>query len=182
MGIGFRIGLQPFLFQSGQDEMINGVARPISGFDGGHRGAGRGHISPVLRIRASLADPLFEGGSIGGRQGFAGIRRRHLIIRILGLDAPDGFALFGVAGNNRRMAVSASVGRLGQVQTQGFLAGFAATGVGSMALETVLGKNPANIPVELEVRRGRTQPHGRHQAGDDEAKAPPASAFWSRNS
>ena len=182
MGVGFRIGLQPFLFQSGQDEMIDGIARPISGFDGGHRGAGRGHISPVLRIGAALADPLFEGGSIRGRQGLAGIWRRHPVIRILGLNAPDGFALFGVSGNNRRRAVPASVGGFRQVQAQGFLAGFAATGVGAMALEAVLGKNPADIPIELEVRRGRTQAHGRHQAKDDEADTPPAGAFWSRNS
>ena len=93
--------------------MIDGVARPIPGFDRGHRGAGWGHVSPVARIRAALADPLFEGGSIGGRQGLAGIGRRHLIIRILGLDASDDFALFRVAGDDRRVVTSGSVGGLG---------------------------------------------------------------------
>ena len=80
------------------------------------------------------------------------------------------------------MAVPRGVGRLGQIQAQGFLAGFAATRVGSVALEAVLRKNASDVPIELQTRRGRVQPQGRHQARNDEAGESPADAVRSWNS
>ena len=147
-----RAGWQSLVFEPREDEMIDAIARPRGVRDRGQRGShGRGE-RPVALIRRALRDPAPQRLHLRGGELFAEFFRRHLLVGIRGRDALIHRALLGPARHDGRDAGLARLERaLLQIEPQAALELFR---IRSVAREAGVGKNRANVAVEIDLRRG----------------------------
>lgn len=92
-GLGLGVGLEVFLFEVGEDEVVDGVFGPVLLFDGG-RGSGDGSFEgPVFVPFRAFGDPLAEFGDVGLFEGRAVLWLGHDEVGIGGGDAFNKFRL-----------------------------------------------------------------------------------------
>ena len=91
----------------------------------------------MLGVCCALFDPALEHFLLRGGELAMRIGRRHHLRFVVARDAPPGFALFGMAGDDCRHAVAIRVSRFGQVEPQVGLAGLF---VEAVALEAVFAR------------------------------------------
>jgi len=143
-----------FLFEPGQDEAVNFIARPFPVLDlwHGHYWSGRNE-GPMRLIFRALGNPgaqhiffFFGQGKIGGG-------RRHPFVQVIGKDALHDQTFFRLAGDDgmfgRVFARPEGLG--GQVEPQSSLP---ARFVRPMTFETPVRDNGADIAVILQRPKG----------------------------
>ncbi len=112
-------------------------------------------------ILGALGDPLDEGGALGGGEGLVGLRRRHDVVGVLGLEPPDEFALARFAGNDRCLSGLGRCERgIAEVESQ---AALDLLHVGAVTGEAVVRKDRADLAVEVDLGAMA----GAWQAGQD---------------
>ena len=132
-------------FQSGQDEAIHVVARPIGMLGSGRRRTTGRNERPMRLVGGALLDPLAEQGDLVCRE-FAGrIRRWHMHVWIRRIDPAPQLALFEHARLDGLMPFDHVRRALGNVEAQ---AGFALVVVETVTGKTVLREDGPNILVE----------------------------------
>jgi hypothetical protein len=105
----------------------------------------------VLLPLPAAGDPLPQRRNFGICKLAAFIRRRHSQVGIGRSDPPPQFALLRLPGNNHRAALSLCIGCFRGIQPQ---IGLALAGVGTVALEAMVGQDRADVSVELDRRLG----------------------------
>ena len=130
--------------------------------DGGNRRTHRGLEAPVLTVGRALGDPAAEDIDLRGRDLLVRIRRWHHFLGVFREEALDQFAAIGVARLDRLDAILEGRGAFGGVEAELALA---LLGVEAVAGEAVIGKDRADVPVEIQFRVGG------HEAGGDEQEA-----------
>jgi hypothetical protein len=103
-------------------------------------------MRPVDR---ALFDPFLEDRDILGLHGLglALGRLRHEMVRVMGFDAFDEFALFGMTGNDGiRVAGAFAEGGFFEVKSQ---AAFAHFGIWTVAAEAIAGEYRLNVLIEI---------------------------------
>ncbi len=145
---------ETFPLQAGEDEAVDGVARPGGVADRRRVGAGRRGKAPVRLPPGALLDPRAQGGDLlFGERLAVGVRRRHAHRGPLGRHALHDFAGRRVAGHDRDMGTARLAGAGLGVQPQTDLAGGF---VGAVATEAAVGKNRAHVAREIDaIGRGR---------------------------
>ncbi len=98
---------------------------------------------PMFFVGGARVDPTFEDFLLGGRHRAVRLGRRHDLVLILGEEALDQLAAGGIPRDESLLFQ----GFLTDIQTEFALA---LVRVGSVAIETVLGQDRANIPIVLE--------------------------------
>ena len=133
--------------------MIDPIARPLRIYHRRQFRSGGRDECPVSLIRRALLNPLFDQLFLSRRDLETGVGRRHQLVFIVGNHALIRFALFRMAAHNRRPSALKFVERaLRRVEPQILLA---FGGVKPMTFEASVGKNRADIPIELHPRGKR---------------------------
>ena len=129
----------------GVDGVADGSARVVEGGDGW---ACDGRVGPVGFVGSTFGDPLGEEGFLGWGEGFVGIRGWHEFVRV-GVGEPgDEFAGGGVAGDDGGFTgFGGFEGGVADVEAE---TAFAVIGVGSVAVEAVVGEDGADVAVIAE--------------------------------
>lgn len=142
---------ESFLLQAIEKKGIDRVRRPRRCRDGGPL---RGEEGPVPLIGGSLLNPAAEDLLLLVRENFSAFVRRHEVgVGRIEKDAGDDLALGRLAGGDgSRPGLCRTKGGLGQIETK---SGFSVFLVGTVALETGVGEDGTNVPVEHQIPRGR---------------------------
>ena len=130
--------------------MIDGIARPIRVLDGREGGLLGLLESPVQVVGRTLLDPFVEDGDLVGRDLFAALRGRHLLVLVGGMDAHREIALLQIAGDNGVHAVLFRERAFAGVDPAVALAIFR---IEAVTLEAVLGKDRPHIAVKVDLVR-----------------------------
>ena len=141
-------------FGLGEDEAIERVLGPVGGL---HRRGGvllGADERPVRVVLRALRDPAREDVLLGRGERPVQLRRRHDLVGVRGVETRDDGAALQIARHDGRIAALQLLGRAREfIQTQAGLA--ALVGVGSVATETTIGEDGADVTVEVdEVGRG----------------------------
>ena len=120
-----------------------------------------GHKGPVVGVLASLGDPVFENGSLVGREGFTQVARRHQRIGVVRFDPLDQGAQIGLAGEDGR-SFRFGFGIEAQV-------GLPILGIRSVALEAVVCEDRSDLLVEIDLRDGKGRKKDRQSPGQCDA-------------
>ena len=99
----------------------------------------------------AFGDPALEGIYLLRRKSFAGFERRHAVVFVLGRDTRDQGTLVRFAGDDGVVAgfqFGESAVLLVEAQ-----AGFAFVGIGAVAGVAVVGKDGADVAVEINLCR-----------------------------
>ena len=148
--VGFAGGFDAFLFQLGEDEGIEPVADPFLVFDLGLRdGVREGNEGPVRLVFGTLLDPFLKEFLLTRGQRSDGFGRGHNLIGIGAVDALIDRALGQVARNDGADVLFAVFGEglLRDVQTK---IGFARVFIGAVTAKATVGKDGADVAVELD--------------------------------
>ena len=154
----FRRRFQPFLDQTRQNELVDGVTNPVFMIYGRWDRPLNGQKCPVPLIFGPLGNPLFQEFNLPGRQFFAGTRWRHLQIFVAGDDASHQFTGLGLCRNDRRPSRLTRFHRgVFQIQSQACLT---LVLIRAMTLKAVIRKNRPDISIERDLIVGRTSGGG----------------------
>ena len=102
--IGLRRGTQSRRFQLRQHEPVDRVLHPCLVLHGWHRRPSRCEKRPVRLILGPLLDPAAKGCFLIGCQHLLRRGRRHDFVGVSREDAPQRFALVGLAGHDDLLA------------------------------------------------------------------------------
>ena len=158
--VGLGGGLQALALQPGQDEAVDRVPGAVGEADGRRLGTLRGFEGPVLAPRRPLVDPAGEGRHLLGRERLAGLRRRHLLLGVVGDEPSDQLAVVGLAGLDDR--VLGPERPLADVEPE---VGLAGAGVRPVAEEAVFGEDGEDVAAEVD---GGLGPEGGRRQGRDQ--------------
>ena len=100
-------------------------------------------------VLGPLLDPGLESGDLGRRERLPALGRRHPLLGVVRGDPAVELALVELAGDDRRAARRRSGGRIATV-VEPQLA-FALLGVGTVALEALVGQDRPDIPSERDL-------------------------------
>ena len=167
--VGFRGGFEAHGFELRGDEGVDGIPDPGLVADGGCGRAFGFDESPVRLPRGAFLDPKLEGGLLLRLEDPVRVRRGHEVVRIRGRDpGPKGRPGRVAGGQDGAFLLGSTVETFLGVEAQARLA---LAGVRAVAVETVLGKERPDIPIELQGRpgsRGRRvqcEQDGHHEGG-----------------
>ena len=126
--------------------MVDKVSGPILVLNGRGRVLDRVFICPGVIISRALFDPLLEELKFLGGDFFVGFRGRHNLLRVLIKNSRNNFRSIGFSGFDRDFEFSAFRRSLVCVESQFSFSGFF---VGAVAVKTLVGKDGANIAIEI---------------------------------
>ena len=146
---GFTVRLQALggetLGEEGVDRVAAGGNRRDGRFD-------RNLESPVALILGAFLDPLFDEGDLGFGEHLVELRRRHVVIRVVGAQALHHFALFRMPGRDGGIAGLAALARgFERIKSQLALDLILVRAVAGVA---GVGEDRPDVPVELDALRG----------------------------
>ena len=112
VAIGFGRRLQSGLIEASADKRIDGMNATL------REGCLlRNEEGPVVLIFSAFGDPSTEDGLVLGGHRLLRLRRRHDVVRVVGEDAVDDFALFGLTGDDGEFArLTFTMGRFREVE------------------------------------------------------------------
>ncbi len=151
--IRFRSWGEAFAFQSAKDKEVDLVLCPCHFFHLWQWWSDRLRVGPVTGIDCALFDPVLQKRDFGLGKLLAGLWRWHLVVGIVGRNASDQFALLRVTRQDGLMTAQTSLGPFGCIQAQSILSTFALLGVRAVTLETVVGKNAADVAIKVNRLR-----------------------------
>ena len=135
-----------FCLQRGEDEPVHFVVRPVGLLNGRRLLADGRFKGPMSLILRALLDPLAERSDLFRLELLARIRRRHVLFRVGGVDAPPEVAGLEVAGLDGHRSVFVRRGHtLWEVEPQ---VGLALRGVKPMAIQAVVSEDRPDVAVE----------------------------------
>ena len=154
---GFRRRREAFAFQAREDEAVDGIAYPTPVPDGGFRRTHRWRETPVALPFRALFDPGAKRGHfLFGEWLPVGIGRRHAAGGVFRSYPFEDLAGRYIAGNDRGAGTARFLGAILGVEPQtGLPLGF----VGTVAGETAVRENRADVAGEVHRRRGRQVDH-----------------------
>src|SRR5439155_17794383 len=161
-----RRRFQSVLFQLRQNEEVDGVMGPGSHFDFGPRRSFRFDEGPMRRVGRALFNPAFDQVDLRRVQSPAGLWRRHHIVWVRRRDAPDQFAVPGIARRDGTAAFAFLNGFLPDIEPEFRLA---RTFVRPVATETFAGGAGADLRAEIDGLAGRPN-IGAGQGGGDRSR------------
>ena len=162
--VRFGRRLKPLAIQPCHHEIVDWVLGPRAIADRREIGTYRRNKRPVILPRGALRDPPCEQVDFGILQlRRSGPRRRHASRRVGRTNPADHLTGARLARHNRKVAPEIAFCEVLQVEAQLTLA---FTIVGAVAGKTVLGKDGANVAVELNrfVRRAHGAAKTHHRA------------------
>jgi len=106
----------------------------------------------VRLVLGTLDDPVVQQFFFVVAELLASVRRRHQVVLVIGCDAGEQFTPARGAGHDRRVAVEISQRAFAGVEAQ---IGLAVAGIRPVAGEAFVGKNRADIAVELNLTGSR---------------------------
>ena len=127
----------------------------------------------MVLILTALGDPGAEDGLVLGGYRLLRFGRRHDVVRVVGKDAVDDFALVGLTGDDGEFArLAFTVGRFREVEAE-FT--FTRMVVHAVASEAMLGEDRADFLVEVdgEEARGGDQKQGCGRKSEHGAEGAP---------
>ena len=161
---GVAVGLESLGGERSREESIDGVAAGRNLRDGR---LDRNLEGPVTLVFGAFFDPLFDEGDLGFGEHLMELRRRHVVVRVVGAQTLHYFAFFRVARQDRRFAgLAALARRLERIQTEltlDLVLVGAVTGVARVR------EDRADVAIELNLLGGSGECP--EQAGGDETKA-----------
>ena len=110
------------------------------------------------------SNPRLDDFLLFGREGFAGLGRRHEFVFVFAVEAEDQFALVGLTGDDDGIVAEVLEGSFLCVQSE---VCFAGTLVRAVAMKAVLGEEGANVLCEVDGRFAECQ-RGNRQKGSAE--------------
>ena len=159
--VGFGSRRQTLGFQTGQDEAVQRVADPGGVFHRRRFRPADGLEGPVPVPGGSLCDPLAESGDLLGVQRPLGVGGRHPQGRLGMGDALVEQAGLGIAWDDQASAGPLREGSLPGIEPEIHHPGGR---IGPVALETVVGEDGTNVPLEVDGACARGRLLGRRTA------------------
>ena len=149
--------MQSCFFQLGENKVIDRRLDPCSaGLWRWNRWPDRLFEGPMRPIHRSFLDPLPQGRDLACVHGLrlALGDLRHQVMRVLGFDPLDQFALFGMSGNNRvGMSRALPQRRFRQVEAQTRLAHLR---IWPVTTEAATGQDRLHVLIEIQMPGGGT--------------------------
>ena len=153
--IRFLIGLETFLPEFGEDEMVDLVAHPFLFSGQGQFRFFRWDESPMLFVLCTLPDPFFNDLDLQWTELQIGRRRRHQDRRIGSRDPVIQFRLSGFSLDNdvfRGIVLQCGKSSLLDVQAK---PGFPLIGIRAVAFEASVGQDGPDMKIEIDLVRYR---------------------------
>ena len=161
--ISSRTRREAFLLQSRQHKRIDRILHPVRVLHRRHLDQLQRFEGPMLLVFGSLGDPSLEEILLSGRQLLVGVWRRHQVVFVCRENPVDQGTGVRFAGDKRLHRQRF----LANVETQICLPMF---GVGTVAVEAVVGKDRPDVAIELHrVSRRRL---GGEDKADEQAARP----------
>ena len=116
-------------------------------------------------VGGAAGDPLFEEVALGGGEGFFEFRWGHHVVGVLGAEAADDFASFGVAGVDGGLAgFAAAEGGVAVVEAELALAALV---VGAVAFEAAVREEGADVSAKAQLGGGAEEGGASGEAGEE---------------